>query len=633
MRRWSHELATVRRGGTHPCDDAHARAIARVMWSRILRALFVVYVTATAIHIGWILAHEPFFFDAWNVARDTKAQPFTIGRFFDFWWHEYTHSNPRLGQVFSYLGYKLEYFAVIAAPLAYLALSAAVFVLGTGRLPGRGADRGRDLALWAIAIGFIWFALPSVGKTLFNRAYGSNYFYTAAIQLWFLVPLRLVPSGRASPVWCAAYAFAGVIAGMCNEHTGPTLCAFMVGYAWWTHGKTQQRPTLAWAGAIGAVVGFALIFLAPGQDERYEGLANRVSLAGRVLQRGVVGNLEILRDLVLAGAPLLLMILVVLVVARDGSERRVAVRRALDFIGLVLAAAVLMAVTIFVSPKLGPRFFYVSCALLLAGFIGLADALLTRRALTALVVVAVASSIYAAARTVPFYKRVAKAGHARMATLAAAPPGSIFVADAFEQVDDTWWFLGDDFRDAKKRELVATYFGLTGVTFRRYDPAAPLGISTVKLVPKAELDPPGCLDIPLSLGALKGFDIAGLTREARIAIDSVRDRLGATKLRSLDLEVMLADVALPKRTLVARWKPGMYEAYAGRIDRKGRSRTRTIVVPPELQGAEIIVYQVGGEARTLDKSLQYVPWKTGVYWVLACRADACFVIAASRQGA
>src|SRR5215207_9211070 len=104
-------------------------------WSRILRALFVVYITATAIHIGWVIAHEPFFFDAWNVAVDTEAKPFTVGRFFDYWWYEYTHSNPRLGQTFTYLGYKLEYFSVIAAPIAYLALATAVFVLGTARLP------------------------------------------------------------------------------------------------------------------------------------------------------------------------------------------------------------------------------------------------------------------------------------------------------------------------------------------------------------------------------------------------------------------------------------------------------------------------------------------------------------------
>src|ERR1044071_8225448 len=183
--------------------------------SRLLRALFVVYVAATAVHIGWVLMHEPFMFDAWNVAVDTEAKPFTVDNFFGYWWYEYTHSNPRLGQAFAYLGYKLEYFSVIAAPVAYLALATAVFAIGARRLPRW--KRGRDLGLWAIAIGFIWFALPSVGKTLFNRAYGANYFYTAAIQLWFVAVIRLVRDGRAGVIACIAYAVLGFAAGMCNE--------------------------------------------------------------------------------------------------------------------------------------------------------------------------------------------------------------------------------------------------------------------------------------------------------------------------------------------------------------------------------------------------------------------------------
>src|SRR5579862_57501 len=64
-------------------------------WSRILRALFVAYVAATAVHVGWIMAHEPFSFDAWNLADDTHAKPFSIGRFFEYWKFEYTHSNQR----------------------------------------------------------------------------------------------------------------------------------------------------------------------------------------------------------------------------------------------------------------------------------------------------------------------------------------------------------------------------------------------------------------------------------------------------------------------------------------------------------------------------------------------------------
>src|SRR5262245_53327638 len=134
-------------------------------WSRFLRVLFVAYVTVTAVHVGWVLAHEPFAFDAWNVAVDTHAKPATVGRFFEYWWFEYTQSNPRFGQPLTYLCYKLDWFAPIASPIAFLGLALAVFALGAGRLPSW--KRGRDLALYAIVIGFTWFALPQIGKTMF----------------------------------------------------------------------------------------------------------------------------------------------------------------------------------------------------------------------------------------------------------------------------------------------------------------------------------------------------------------------------------------------------------------------------------------------------------------------------------
>ena len=44
------------------------------MWNRILRALMVAYVAATAIHIGFVMAHEPFAFDAWNIANSTPEE-------------------------------------------------------------------------------------------------------------------------------------------------------------------------------------------------------------------------------------------------------------------------------------------------------------------------------------------------------------------------------------------------------------------------------------------------------------------------------------------------------------------------------------------------------------------------------
>lgn len=610
--------------------------------SRAVIAAFAAYVAATAIHIGWIVMHEPFSFDAWNVAVDTQARPFSIGRFFHYWRYEYTHSNPRIGQAFTYLAYKLEYFAPIATPIAYLAAATAITVLGLRRWPHR---RARDLGLWAIAVGFIWFSVPEIGKTLFCRAYAANYVYDAAILLWFLVPLRLCVDGRATTRACAAYAVFGIVAGLCNEHTGPALCAFLVLYALWLERRGRGRPTLVWAGATGAIVGFALLFFAPGQGQRYDGLAEKMSLWGRLVQRGLVYNLDILRGLLLAAAPLLCLITIVsLVAALDPRADRPRPRDAARLIAIAMVAGVVMAATLFVSPKLGSRFFIVSTCLLLAGFLALADHVLdTRRKLAPFVVLAVLASSYAAFRTVPLFRRVSREGAARMAALEASRPHTVFYADAFDQVDESWWFYGDDFRDYHKREMVVKYFDLANLVFRSFDAKAPFGASGTRIVPHVVLDPPGTLDAygGFMMWPPKGFDLRVLRNELDTAIASTRALIAPARLAQVELEVEFdgARPPLPEpRLLAARWTPDRLEMWPSKIVRHGRSTTRHVELPADLAHADFDIYvtRVGGEVKRLGKAgqaLHYVPWAPGVYWVLACHPGECFVIAATRSGA
>ena len=255
---------------------------------------------------------------------------------------------------------------------------------------------------------------------------------------------------------------------------------------------------------------------------------------------------------------------------------------------------------------------------------------------------AVTASVYAGVRSLPLYDRLAAQSADRLAALAATPRGAVFTAEAFEQVDDTWWFLGDDFRDVKKRELIAAYFDLRGVIFRGVDIDAPLGVSDVRLVPRYQVSPPGCLDEHggLDLGSYRGIDITAVHRAADAAIEGLRARLApAARLDALDLVVEFAGAPppLPRPTLlVTRWRPDRVERYAGAIERRGAGKTRTIRLPRELvdTDVEIYAYQVSGEARRLgtgrDRALTYVPWKRGAYWALACRPTECFVIAAAR---
>ncbi|MGN6111104.1 MAG: DUF6056 family protein [Kofleriaceae bacterium] len=439
---------------------------------RVAWVLLVAYVVATAAHVGYVVAHEPFAFDAWNVAVDTDAQPITVERFFAYWRHEYAHANPRLGQPLAYLAYKVDGFAEVATPLAFLGATLAIVVLGLGRWP----RRLRDVARWGVVLGCSWFALPELGRTMFSRGYAANYVYAAAIQLWFLAVLRLeLARGAPSVERCLSIAMFGALAGMCNEHTGPALIA-LTGVGAWCLRRVGRPARIVVVAAAGVAVGFAAILFAPGQDERYDGLARRMGLAERVLDRGLAGALDLAGDYLAYAAPVLgLLVLVALsaLASADGAEptRRAAYGRALRASALALLAGGIVVATLCASPKLGSRFFIAPIALLLAGLVALLDAWApSLRRLAPLLVLAAASSLYAAIQTVPLYRELSAQSDARLAALASTPRGAAFVVEPWVQVAPSWWCLGDDFRDRKKRTLVASYLGLTRVTFAARPP-------------------------------------------------------------------------------------------------------------------------------------------------------------------
>ncbi len=610
----------------------------------MLTVLFAAYVVATVVHIAYVVYHEPFAFDAWNVAIDTGAKPFSVHGFFAFWHKMYTSSNPRIGQPMAYLAYKLVGFAEVMTPLAFLSIVLSSFALGMGRLPSR--RDGRDLATLAIGIGLLWIAAPNLPAYMFCRAYATNYIYAAAIQLWFLAVLRLA-SDDARPWQLAGYALLGVVAGMGNEHVGPTLCLLMVIYTFVRYRRERRWSPLAIAGTIGVIVGFALIFFAPGQGQRYDNMAEHYSALQQIRTHGISGNLEIFLDDLEAAAPFLVLLVLAVAtgllnedrVTGDLETARERQRRALAFAGGTLAAGMLITITVFASPKLGPRFYIHPMLLLLAGVMAVMRSFLHRpRAFAPFVGFAVVISIYAAARTVPLYTRLAVDSDRRLAELAATPVGHTYTAEAWEQIPEEWWFLGDDCRDQKKQELVAKYFGLDRVLFRGNDMWATLGVTDVKLTMHYDIDPPVCLDEldQLDLAPYIGRDVEGLQHAFLDKIARIRN-FGAGTLKKIDLTAVFLGVSppLPPGTMyVARWDAGKLESYVAKVRRVPHSTKREVLVPPSLAKSawDIYIIRIGDPPRLMgtsaSPSLTYEPWATGAYWVTACKPDHCFVIAA-----
>ncbi|MEO8548728.1 MAG: DUF6056 family protein [Kofleriaceae bacterium] len=605
---------------------------------RALRLAFWVYVAVTIVHIAYVVNHEPFSFDAWNVARDTGAKPFSFGNFFAFWKQQYTTSNPRIGQPLTYFAYKVVGVAEVGTPLAFFAILVGGFALGTGRFPSR--TNGRDLATLAIGIGVMWFVSPNMPAYMFCRAYATNYIWAIAIQLWFLVPIRLGLKTASVPR-LIGYFLIGVVAGMCNEHTGPTLIAVTVGWAFWRWRKDREVRPLVLVLLAGAIVGYAIIFFAPGQSQRYEGIAEHFSAVQQILVRGIAGNTEIYLGLLEAAAPVLVVALLAMAIGMVNDDRddaalvRTHQQRALGFLAVTFLAASLITITVFASPKLGPRFYLHATMLLLAALLGVIHAFVYRpRAFAPFLAMAVLSSGYAIARTVPSYHRTALDSQRRLSELAATRPGGVYTASAWDQVGEGWWTLGDDLRDQLKQEFVAQYFGLDRVLFRGGDQWKPLGLSDVKLTMHYDIDPAVCLDQldQLEIKPWMGRDVKAIQHAFLDAITNIR-RVSGSTVKSIDLTAsFLGDTPpLPRKKLyVARWANGELEGYVSKIARSGRTAARQLVLPKNLVGDwDMYVMAVGDPpklvGKSTDKTLSYEPWTSGTYWVLACKPDYCFV--------
>ena len=86
-------------------------------------------------------------------------------------------------------------------------------------------------------------------------------------------------------------AVSGVIAGACNEHTGPPLVAG-AGLACVYLAKRGRLRAWHVVGLVAFVVGFALLITAPAQATRYCGVGG-ASLFERLTSRTLVGTLQI----------------------------------------------------------------------------------------------------------------------------------------------------------------------------------------------------------------------------------------------------------------------------------------------------------------------------------------------------
>ena len=416
-----------------------------LVWLAILVPLWLVLALCT----HW----EPVLGDGWGHLEFHHDNPFTLKSIWFFAKYNYESMNPRLGQTLTMLLYAPGPWHVVFTPLVELALFYELTVLALGRAPS--PRRLDDALMFATITAMTAVCAPVFGQMLFYRPYTGNYLYGLVISLAFLIPYRLHVERASGWKWWSAppMLVLGAAAGLSNEHTGPAFAAAAVAAIAY---RRQVKPWMI-AGVLGLVAGGAALYFAPGQDLRYNGLATQASLVGRIVDRGLVGNVRPF-GIVLAYLSPAIAWVALAVASRAPAETKPRPR-----IPLALGAiAFLIVATLLASPKLGLRLYLASSALACAAVAAWVVPQLAPWAKRVAWAGAAGALAFVAWRCVTTYHTAGGEFADRMAAIEHAPQGSRLAVPPLS-VGKSRWFYGDDFAIASKREAVAAQFGLAAI--------------------------------------------------------------------------------------------------------------------------------------------------------------------------
>jgi hypothetical protein len=420
-------------------------------WAALIVPVWIMMILCT----HW----EPVAHDGWGHWSWHRNLGMSIDNLLAFAKATYEHNNPRLGQALTLLVYTPGPWHSIVTPIVELSLFYLLTLLVIGRWPS--VRRRDDALLYATILAMAAVSVPSFGLMLFYRPFTGNYLFGLVINLALLVPYRLhyeTPRKR-SWLWAPPLFVLGLAAGLCNEHTGPALAA-LCGVAIWMFWR-RGEGIVAWAvaGMLGVVAGGLALFVAPGQDIRYKGLATQASTLGRIVERGLWGNARILIVCLVYMLPLLAAVGFGLIARRrDRPPPQPATRRIAE---LTLAAfSLAITLTLLLSPKQGSRLYLATIVIACAALAGwLTAQVVARWSRIAVASACAAVLLYAGARMTSAYYTLGREFRERVAILEAAPDHSLAEIPVYS-VERTRWSLGDDLLLDNIRNIVSFSFGL-----------------------------------------------------------------------------------------------------------------------------------------------------------------------------
>jgi hypothetical protein len=444
------------RGEAHEASDLGPRerqggGRGYLWWALLVLPLWAVFLLCTR----W----EPVMGDGWRHLWWHRDNTLGLSTIYDFSKEIYLYENPRLGQLLTMLVYTRGPYHMIVTPLVELGVFATLTAIALGRWPS--VRRSEDAFVAAILTATIVSCAPQIGPMLFYRPFTGNYMFGLALNLWWLVPYRLdLAAPRTARIWLAPPMLVlGLAAGLSNEHTGLAFLA-MGGLASVVALRRGSLRIWMVAGLLGLAAGYWLLLTAPGQHVRYQALAEQAGIFARITGRGVLGNLRVIGVLALAVLPSLPLVGIALLERRAVGPMPPARRWTYAVLALAGFACTL---TLLASPKIGPRLYFASVALIAAGLTGwLTETLHRTWARRTCASLAAGALVFVAVRLVAIHRVVGPIGVDRLERIAHGAPGSVLTVPRYPYGGNRY-FLGDDFRFPERREAVAIRYGLKAI--------------------------------------------------------------------------------------------------------------------------------------------------------------------------
>lgn len=404
---------------------------------------------------------EPVMGDGWGHVWWHRGHTLGWREIYEFGKEIYLYENPRLGQLLTMLAYTPGPYQVIITPLVELGVFATLTVLALGRWPD--VRRSGDALVAAIITATIASCASQIGLMLFYRPFTGNYTFGLALNLWWLVPYRLeLVAARPARIWLAPLMLVlGLAAGLSNEHTG---LAFLAMGLLASLVALRRRGLRIWmiAGLVGLFAGYWLLLTAPGQHLRYQGLAEHAGILERFTDRGVVGNLRVAGVLVLALVPALPLVGIALFERRTAGPSGLSAMDRRALIALALGGLT-CTLTLLASPKIGPRLYFASIALIAAGLAGWIGAQLRRTwARRSCAILVAGALVFVAVRLIAIHRVIGPLGAIRRDRIEHGAPGSVVTVPRWPH-DRSRYFFGDDLIDPERRKSIASAYGLEAI--------------------------------------------------------------------------------------------------------------------------------------------------------------------------